>query len=88
MGQDAIAEDGQFNFTGFTIITEPNSTFHLELTVNLRSEATLDQFFVNTLVWVHVRPCLPGEEFSHDETCTICPRGTYSLVQPYDVTYC
>jgi len=55
MGQDAIAHDGQFNFTGFTIITEPNSTFHLELTVNLRNEATQGQPVMNIPIWAHVR---------------------------------
>lgn len=31
---------------------------------------------------------MPGEEFTHDETCNLCPRGTYSLIQPTEVTYC
>lgn len=89
LGNEAVSNDGVFNFTGFTVITEPGTNFTLELTVNMESETSvLELMSRNFLIKVFVRKCLPGEEFTPDEKCALCPRGTYLLEAATEVQAC
>ena len=89
LGQDAIAIEGVFNFTGMTIVTQPGSRIILELTVNMKQEGSnLPLFARNERTTVQVRPCYKGEEFTQDERCVRCAPGTYLLEAPTEVRSC
>ena len=89
LGSEAVANGGVFNFTGFTIITQPNSTIEIELVVNIRTEtSTVDFTTENFMIEVYVRPCRPGEAFTPEGKCEVCPSGTYLLEAPREVKAC
>ena len=71
-----------FNFTGFTISTTPGTRFILELNVALpySSNSNVAQNSISQLITVFVRQCGRGEAFTTNETCQVCPPGTYDLI--------
>jgi hypothetical protein len=89
-GAEAIAKDGLFNFTGFTVSTTPGSQLILELNVALpyTSNSNVEQNSISKLITVSVRKCGRGESFSVNETCKVCPPGTYDLLPREQIHDC
>jgi hypothetical protein len=51
IGNEAVASQGVFNFTGFTVVTEPGSDLILELVVRMNSLTSEIEFeVVNHLI--------------------------------------
>lgn len=88
-GHEAVAADGVFNFTGFSVTSEPGSELRLELVVRMPSlNLDAEYITVNRVIPVKLRKCKAGEEFTPDEKCKVCPEGTYNLVAPKEVKAC
>ena len=81
IGNRVFAVDGILDFTGFTIITEPDSNIQVKLRVNLESEIDgTDLFAQDQIIDVFVRPCLDGEQYTMANMCVPCPPGTYLMI--------
>ena len=86
----AISLKGLFNFINLKIITKPNTTIILKITINrekdllfqstpsnsqINSKKNNEKLTVVSRMKLFVRPCLRGEILMPDFTCYLCLRG-------------
>ena len=81
----ATSKSGVFTFPNLVIKTKPDTSFNLTVYVTFLGFSNPYQqniLIVNNSFLFSSRKCIFGEIRQLDNTCKLCPSGTYSLIDP------
>lgn len=74
--------NGTFNFSTLTIISQPNASFCIEIRTSIFEEITSRTFIISNVFDIFSRPCQIGEILTIDNQCKLCTLGQFSLIDP------